>query len=185
MLFNVPLSSREDIVLLAEEVLLARDVPHGGRLRVHVEWPDKVAVDVCRPIEVRQHQPEHQDQLCVRPNGKPETHYWLLCYGRTNLYTEFSGGHSITIPFYEFGEGKLEEGDERVENPVGEPLLVIGSGLSLYSLYRSIPVQIQQIKETYSQHILMIIFNQHELVREGLQFDSQVIGRAFTPTCIS
>lgn len=75
MLFNVPLSSREDIVLLAEEVLLARDVPHGGRLRVHVEWPDKVAVDVCRPIEVRQHQPEHQDQLCVRPNGKPETHY--------------------------------------------------------------------------------------------------------------
>uniref|UniRef100_A0A2P2JZZ8 HVA22-like protein n=1 Tax=Rhizophora mucronata TaxID=61149 RepID=A0A2P2JZZ8_RHIMU len=75
MLFNVLLSSSEDVIRLVENILLPRNVPHPlNTLWVRVKWSDEALIYVCCPIEVWQHQPACHNQLDIRPNWKAACH---------------------------------------------------------------------------------------------------------------
>lgn len=108
--FHVPLSSREHIVLLLKKAL-PRNIPHCGSMRIHIKASDVVLIHISRAVEVWQDQPADKYQLCIRPYRKP---------------------------FEELGKSKLEEGNQGIENPVSEPLLIIRARPGLYRLYRSI-----------------------------------------------
>lgn len=46
------------------------------------------------------------------------------------------------LPLQDFPAGELEEGDQGVQNPVGEPLLVVQGGRALYRAHRRVPVNL-------------------------------------------
>ena len=47
----------------------------------------------------------------------------------------------VPSPFEDFGEADLEECYERIQNPVGKPLLIISTRLGLYRPNRSVSVE--------------------------------------------
>lgn len=51
-----------------------------------------------------------------------------------------AGKEFIYSPFKDFGEGDLEECYERIQNPIGKPLLIVCARLGLNCPNRSISV---------------------------------------------
>ena len=43
-----------------------------------------------------------------------------------------------SLPLQDFPAGELEEGDQGVEDPVGEPLLIVQGGRALYRAHRRV-----------------------------------------------
>jgi hypothetical protein len=49
-----------------------------------------------------------------------------------------------SLPLQDFPAGELEEGDQGVEDPVGEPLLIVQGGRALYRAHRRVAANFVQ-----------------------------------------
>lgn len=47
-----------------------------------------------------------------------------------------------SLPLQDFPAGELEEGDQGVEDPVGEPLLIVQGGRALYRAHGRVTVNL-------------------------------------------